>query len=98
MAKTTIQNIVRKHLELFAYKIKLKHEIKPADMLRRIDFAIQILSNIDDDEKYLNNILFSYEATIHIIAITVIYGENINQMMFSNTPVIHQRLTFGVDL
>lgn len=66
MAKTTVQNILHKRLKLHAYKIQLKHEIKPADKPKRVDFAVQMLSKIDDDENYLDNILFSDEATFHI--------------------------------
>jgi hypothetical protein len=37
--KTMIQNIIHKHLHLYAYKIQLKHEIKPDDQPKCYDFA-----------------------------------------------------------
>jgi hypothetical protein len=46
--KTTIQNIIHKHLHLYAYKIQLKLEIKPDDQPKRYDFATLMLNRIDD--------------------------------------------------
>jgi len=39
--KTTIQNVLHKHLRLHAYKIQLKQEIKPDDR-QEIEFRLDI--------------------------------------------------------
>lgn len=65
MTKTIIQNVLHKRLKLHAYKIQLK-QIIPADWPKRIEFVLMMLADIDDDENYLNRILFSDKATFHI--------------------------------
>jgi hypothetical protein len=37
--RTTIQNVIHKHLHLYAYKIQLKHEIIPDDQPKHYDFC-----------------------------------------------------------
>ncbi|GBM38535.1 hypothetical protein AVEN_110205-1 [Araneus ventricosus] len=64
--KTTIQNVLHKRLRLHAYKIQLMNEIKPEDKLKRVEFATFMMLKIDDDESFLNRILFTDEATFHI--------------------------------
>jgi hypothetical protein len=50
-------------LRLHAYKIQLKHEIKPDDRPKRYDFASLMLNKIDDDGNLLCQICFTDEAT-----------------------------------
>ncbi|GBM61490.1 hypothetical protein AVEN_163881-1 [Araneus ventricosus] len=63
--KTTIQNVLHKRLRLHANKIQLRHDIKPEDKPKRVEFATFILLKIDDEESFLNRILFRDEATFH---------------------------------
>jgi hypothetical protein len=60
-----IQNIIHKHLRLYAYKIQLKREITPDDWPKRYDFASLRLNKIDDDA-FLHEIWFTDEATFHM--------------------------------
>jgi hypothetical protein len=64
--KTTIQNVLHKHLRLHAYKIQLRHEIKVTDCPKRVIFANFLLSEIDDNEGDLQKVMFVDEATFHI--------------------------------
>lgn len=64
--KTTIQNVLHKRLRLHAYKIQLKHEIKPTDRPKRYAFACNMLENIDNDESFLKRVIFTDEATFHV--------------------------------
>jgi hypothetical protein len=64
--KTTIQNVLRNRLRLHAYKIQLRHEIKVTDCPKRVEFANFMLSEIDDNEGYLQRVMLTDEATFHI--------------------------------
>jgi hypothetical protein len=67
--KTKIQNVIHKRLCLYAYKIQMKHEIKPDDRPKRYDFASLMLNTTDDDdddETFVRRICFTDEATFHM--------------------------------
>jgi hypothetical protein len=68
--KTTIQNVIHKLLRLCAYKIQLKHEIKPDYRPKRFDFASLMLNKMTTMMmmmmilmKLLRQICFTDEAT-----------------------------------
>ena len=63
---STVQKILHKHLRLHAYKLQLLHHIKPADHRKRTDFAVEMLSRIEENESYLDLVLFSDESTFHV--------------------------------
>jgi hypothetical protein len=64
--KTMIKSVLHKRLRLHAYKIQRRHEIKIADRPKRVEFANFMLSEIDDNEGYLQRVMFMDEATFHI--------------------------------
>jgi hypothetical protein len=63
---TTIQNILHTRLRLHAYKIPLKHEIKPDDGPKRSEYADFMLNQIDDDKTFPRQVCFTDEATLHV--------------------------------
>ena len=63
--RSTIHKIVHKRLLLCAFKIQLRHYIKPNDRPLRAHFAAEMLLRIENDYSYLDNIVFSDEATFH---------------------------------
>jgi len=76
---STVHNIVHKHLRLRAYKLQLLHHIKPDDHRKRTDFAVEMLSCIEENDNYLDLVLFSDESTFHMCVgkstgITVAFG------------------------
>ena len=64
--KSTLHDVIRRRLRLRAYKIQLRHQIKPADRPTRTDFASFMLNAIDDNPTLLKRVLFSDKATFHI--------------------------------
>jgi hypothetical protein len=64
--RLTVHNIVHKHLRLRAYKLQHLHHIKPDDQRKRIDFAVEMLSCIEENDNYLDFMLFSDESTFHV--------------------------------
>jgi hypothetical protein len=58
--------VVHKCLKLKAYKLQLLHKLQENYLPRRYDFAIDILSRIDEDSGYLSKVCFSDKATFHI--------------------------------
>lgn len=64
--KTTIHKVLRKRLQLYAYKIQLLQELKPTDNEKRFEFATTILDKISANESFLNDVIFTDEATFHI--------------------------------
>lgn len=63
--KSTLHDVVRKRLRLRAYKIQLRHQIKPVDRPKRTDFTSFMLNEIDDNPNFIKRVLFSDEATFH---------------------------------
>lgn len=64
--KTTIHKVLHKRLKLHAYKIQLLQELKPDDGAKRFNFAVEMLNKIDENQSFLDDIIFSDEATFHI--------------------------------
>jgi len=63
---STVHNIVHKHLHLRAYNRQLLHYIKPDDLRKRTDFAVEMLSRPEENDNYLDLVLFSDESTFHV--------------------------------
>jgi len=61
-----VHDIVHKCLHLRAYKLQLLHHIKPDDHRKRTDFAVEMLSHIQENGNYLDLVLFSDELTFHV--------------------------------
>ncbi|KFM60144.1 hypothetical protein X975_22189, partial [Stegodyphus mimosarum] len=49
LPRSTVGKVLHKRLRLTAYKIHLLHHIKPADRVKRYDFAVSMLDKIDDN-------------------------------------------------
>jgi len=64
--RSTLHDIVHKHLCLRAYKLQLLHHIKSDDHRKRTDFAVEMLSRIEENDNYLDLVLFSDESTFHV--------------------------------
>jgi hypothetical protein len=63
---STVHNIVHKRLRLRACKLQLLHHIKPDDHRKRTDFAVETLSRREENDNYLDLVLFSDESTLHV--------------------------------
>jgi hypothetical protein len=57
---------LKKRLRFTGNKLQLLHAIRPGDTRKRQDFAADMLNEIDNDELFLERIVFSDEATFHI--------------------------------
>jgi len=64
---STVKDIVHKRLRLHAYKLQLLHHIKPNDHRKRTDFAVEMLSHIEENDSYLDLVLFSDESTFYCV-------------------------------
>ena len=64
--RSTVHKALHKQLRLHAYKLQIVQALKPDDHPRRAAFAKGILQRIDDDNDYLNSVVFSDEATFHV--------------------------------
>ena len=40
--RTSLQRVLKKHLNCFGYKLQLRHEIKPTDKPKRFKFAVNM--------------------------------------------------------
>ncbi|KAJ4451623.1 hypothetical protein ANN_03092 [Periplaneta americana] len=61
-----LQRSFPKRLKLHPYKIQLLHAINPQEKLLWTQFAATMLQRIGDEPEFLENILFSDEATFHV--------------------------------
>ena len=64
--RSTVNKVLHERLRLHAYKLHTVQTLKPDDHPRRAAFAEEILQRIDDDNDYLNNVVFSDEATFYV--------------------------------
>lgn len=64
--KSTVHDVLHKRLRLRAYKIQLVQKLQPNDLPARYDFASNMLLKIDNDNGYLQKVVFSDESTFHI--------------------------------
>ena len=64
--RSTVYKVLHKRLRLHAYKLQIVQALKPGDYPHRAAFAEEILQRIDDDNDYLNSVVFSDEATFHV--------------------------------
>ena len=56
--RSTVHKVLHKQLRLHAYKLQIAQALKPDDHPRRAAFAEEILKRIDDDNDYLNSVVF----------------------------------------
>ena len=64
--RSTIHKVLHKRLRLHAYKLQIVQALKQDDYPRRTAFTEEVLQRIDDDNDYLNSVVFSDEATFHV--------------------------------
>ncbi|GBL92052.1 hypothetical protein AVEN_102601-1 [Araneus ventricosus] len=69
MPRSTVHDVVHKKLRLYAYKLQLLHELKPDDKPRLRTFAEEMLQKMEDDENFLQCVIFPDEATFHVSSI-----------------------------
>lgn len=62
----TTQRILTKDLHLHAYKIQLTQELKLGDHRQRREFVNWVLENNQNDDNFVNKIIFSDEAHFHL--------------------------------
>lgn len=63
---STLHKVLHKRLHLHAYKIQLLQKIKTTDLIKRAGFATFMLNQMAENESFLNEVVFSDEATFHI--------------------------------
>ena len=63
---STAHKILHSKLKFRAYKIQVVQHLQVADYAARMDGCNALIWNIDNDNRFLTNIIFSDEATFHI--------------------------------
>lgn len=66
MPRATVHRVLRKRLQLYAYKLQILQALKPDDKLRRYEFACEMIERIDQNPDFLSGVMFSDEATFHV--------------------------------
>lgn len=66
MPKSSLHDILHKRLMFRAYKVQIVQALLPNDSTRRYDFAVEMLSRMEEDDGYLRRIAFSDEATFFL--------------------------------
>jgi hypothetical protein len=64
--KSTTHKILHDNLKFRAYKIQVVQHLQDGDYAARMDACNALIQNIDNDNRFLANIIFSDEATFHI--------------------------------
>jgi len=63
---STVHQILRKHLKFRAYKIQVVQHLQGNDYTARVDGCNLVIEKIENDNRFLSNVIFSDEATFHI--------------------------------
>ena len=63
---STVHKILHSKLKFRAYKIQVVQHLQVADYAACMDGCNALIQNIDNDNRFLENIIFSDEATFHI--------------------------------
>jgi hypothetical protein len=58
--------VLRKRLHLKAYKLSIVQHLTDADKEVRKEFCFQMFHRINEDEKFLDSVIFSDESTFHV--------------------------------
>lgn len=66
MLRSTVQKVLHKNLQLYAYKVQLLQAFEPNDKPKQKEFAVNMLEWISEDETFLTWVCFSDEATFHV--------------------------------
>ena len=78
--RRTVHKVSHKRLRLHAYKLQIVQALKPDDRPRRATFAEEILQRIEDDNDYLNSVVFPTKRLFMYpgksISITFEYGHH----------------------
>jgi hypothetical protein len=90
MPRTTLQRVLHKRLRLYAYKVQIVQEIKPADKPQRQNFAIYILERIKQNQDFLSLVMFSNEATFHLSG--KVNQHNVRIWGSENPHVVHKHI------
>ncbi|PNF13977.1 hypothetical protein B7P43_G08668, partial [Cryptotermes secundus] len=62
----TVCRVLRKRLHLKVYKLFIVQHLTDADKVVRKGFCMQMFHRIQDDEKFLDSVIFSDESTFHV--------------------------------
>ena len=64
--KATVHKILHKQLKFRAYKIQIVQHLQDDDYTARVDGCNLLIEKIDNDNRFLSNLIFSDEATFHM--------------------------------
>lgn len=96
--KSTVHDILHKRLKFRAYKIRLLHQLKPNDRPLRLNFANEMLVRIDENPTFLQNVLFSDEATFHLSGVVNRHNCRIWGSRHPHASEMHERDTPKVNV
>ena len=78
LSRASLQRILKNDLQLYPYKIHVKHKLTSADMEKRLEMCRWFENKIEENPDFLDHVWFSNEAHFwlcgHVIAITVFTG------------------------
>ena len=66
MPQTTIWRVLRKRLQMKPYKLQLLQHLRKTDKTKRATFCMEMQEKIDNEDDFLEKVIFSDEATFHL--------------------------------
>ena len=66
MPQQTVWKVLRKRLKMKPYKLQLLQHLKRTDKTKRATFCMDMQENIDNEDGFLEKVIFSDEATFHL--------------------------------
>ncbi|KFM70177.1 hypothetical protein X975_05011, partial [Stegodyphus mimosarum] len=63
ISRSMVHMVLHKQFHIYAYKVQLLQALLPTDKPKHVEFAIQLLHYINENEGFLKQVSFSDEAT-----------------------------------
>ena len=73
---------------MFPYKLQIVQALLPHDKPKGVAFAVDMLDSIDNDNNFLDNVIFSDESTFHLSG--KVNRHNCRIWGTENPPVVHE--------
>lgn len=89
LSRGTLHNILKKDLNLHAYKVQLVQELKPTDHGKRRQFVEWVIAAEQQNEGFIKNIIFSDETHFHLNGF--VNKQNCRIWENENPEIIHEK-------
>ena len=89
LSRECVRRILHVDLKFHPYKLQIVQELKENDHQLRLEFCQQIMTNINEDNEFLDKLWMSDEAHFHLTG--YVNKQNYRYWADSNPKEVHER-------